>query len=286
MQLSAPSKTFLLGEYAVLANHPCLLLSTAPRFCVLVSKQNNQHAPCQYENFSTQGPVKALQTDVNAQLQGYRFVFVDPYQGTGGFGASCAQYGLLYQAYSQLTQQNTDPLDCLKHYVKHGLSGSGAALISQFNGGITLFDPAKQQYKALSWPWQHITAVLLKTQQTVPTHVHLDTLPSQSYDALACITRSGLNALEQADDHALITAVREFNHTLIIMGLSCDNTKNLCQQLMNCPFVLATKGCGALGADVILTIVPTDTLELFRTWLQPLPLTYISDTQQLEHGLS
>lgn len=286
MQLSAPSKTFLLGEYAVLANHPCLLLSTAPRFSLFVSKQARAQDPCEYVHLSTQGPVKALQLDISKTIRGYRFVFVDPYQGSGGFGASCAQYGLLYQAYCRLTQQDTHALDCLAQYVKQGLSGSGAALISQFNGLITVFDPAQQTYQALSWPFEHISAVLLKTQQNVPTHTHLNTLPNKTYDELASITQAGIDALSQADDQALISAVRHFGHTLSAMELTCHHTQSLCQQLMDCPFVLACKGCGALGADVILAIVPTNVLALFRTWLQPLPLQYISDTQQLEPGLS
>ena len=77
LQLSVPSKTFLLGEYVALNGGPAIVLCTAPRFELRVEK-NSSHA--KYENIHPQSPAGKLIAK-NSFYQKYDLHFIDPYHG-------------------------------------------------------------------------------------------------------------------------------------------------------------------------------------------------------------
>ncbi len=287
---SVPSKTFLLGEYAVLAKHPAMLINTVPRFSLLLTQLRDHTAPCEYNHVDKNGAVGKLCELISQQCQGYQFSFVDPHQGIGGFGASSAQYGLLFAAYYHITQQTMQPDICLTHYLNHshtlGQSPSGADLMAQLHGQISIVDPNTNQCTPITWPWPDVHCVLLRTQHKVATHQHLANLTTFPAQQLGDLSMAGIKALQQHDQISFIDTIQATAACLQHAQLTHINTSQLLTRLADCPFVLAAKGCGALGADVILAIVPTDSIALLKTWICTLPLTYSSDTRQLSEGLS
>lgn len=289
---SVPSKTFLLGEYAVLANHPAVIANTTPRFSVLMSPLADPALPCEYIHFSQQGAIALLRQQINVDCHGYRFIFIDPHQEAGGLGASSAQYALLFAAYQQLTQQQWQHTDCLARYQKHNdafqqlYQPSGADLMAQLNGGLSIFDPKLSQCDTLTWPWHDLHCVFLRTSHKTATHQHLATLNTFPEQTLADCSLAGIAALQQSNQTDFIAAIQTTAACLLKAELTHPSTASLLTHLIECPFVLAAKGCGALGADVIATVIPTENLALFHTWLQNSPLTYVSDTQHLAAGLT
>lgn len=288
---SVPSKTFLLGEYAVLSGCPAVIANTTPRFSLLMTHYTEQHTN-DYVNINKQGAIKLLCEHIEKDCHGFRFTFIDPYNGAGGFGASSAQYALLYAAHKQLTQQHFEPKICLNHYLQDyrntsaaSLQPSGADIVAQCYGQLTVFNPEKQHCDQLTWPWNDIHCVFLRTQHKVPTHQHLANLSTFPTQALAECSLAGINALQQANKQNFIDAVYTTARQLEKANLTHHLTISLLKQLADCPFVLAAKGCGALGADVITTVVSTNDLPLFKTWLDNSPLNYISDTRYLTDGL-
>ena len=124
---SVPSKTFLIGEYAVLKEAPAVLINTPPRF-KFYFKEKKIAETISAENLSTEnGPKKkAIRTEHTKQVDGqgvwknpldcfhprggagkwlkkhpelsklYRVKVEDPYKGKGGFGFSSAEFLFVY----------------------------------------------------------------------------------------------------------------------------------------------------------------------------------------------
>ena len=124
--ISVPSKTFLIGEYAVLEGARAILINTHPRFWFSITSRNPQKfatlttklasliaksdlktksAP-QIESASVQN---MLYMDLHPQSpagqwlkkypeigQAYRIKVYDPHKGKGGFGFSSAQFNVVY----------------------------------------------------------------------------------------------------------------------------------------------------------------------------------------------
>src|SRR3954465_7430670 len=97
---SVPGKVFVLGEYAVLADHPALIATVGPRFRTDFGKDSG--ATPGAPDFHPRSPAGRLLSQARAaRVSLPSFGFVDPYRGAGGFGASTAQFALLYRALAQ-----------------------------------------------------------------------------------------------------------------------------------------------------------------------------------------
>jgi hypothetical protein len=291
VSLSLPSKTFLVGEYAVLANYPCAIIATEPRFRLSVFMLPERNVACVYEGICLKGVLALLCHEISEKLQGYHFIFNDPHHGQGGFGASSAQYALLYYAYQKLLSHEVHITECLHQYRTHTkrekIRASGADLIGQLNGKLTLCCPADDYYEApLEWPWPHLNATLFKTSYKIATHEHLSTLSDFPKNTLGQITKTSIEAIKIKDAGAFIKSIQMFSEALSEAALYCDETLRLLEEINRSPFVLAAKGCGALGADVILVLIENKNRAAFREWIQKLPLKYASDVQNLSRGLS
>ena len=78
--LKIPSKTFLLGEYAVLTGGPALVLAHPPFFSL---KKTNKP-----KLFHPKSPASLLMKKHGLRQD---FDFLDPHRGGGGFGGSTAE---------------------------------------------------------------------------------------------------------------------------------------------------------------------------------------------------
>jgi mevalonate kinase len=286
--LSVPSKTFLLGEYAVLKGLPALLLNTEPRFELHVSYAANPGLS--HDGIESLSPGGRFIQDHADFFKRYQLYFYDPHEQRGGFGASSAQFLLLYSllTYGHATVElqpaqffMQDLLACYQNYSwdGRGLAPSGADVIGQLQGKLTWFD--KQQFTAHSqdWPFAELRAVLIRTGNKLATHRHLAELSSIPYQSFDKILLQAHHALQTADADGFIQAVKLYALELEQAGFVASATAALLAKLQALPYLLAAKGCGAMGADVILAIVAQSDCTKFCHWLTSQPLDYFVASQ-------
>lgn len=63
------------------------------------------------------------------------------------------------------------------------------------------------------------------------------------------------------DSNSLVDAVNTYHQRLLEMGLTAEHSQQQILQLKTDKNILAAKGCGALGADVLLVVVASTQLE-------------------------
>jgi mevalonate kinase len=228
-KLSVPSKTFLVGEYIVLQGGPAILLSTPP--CFEVITENNQ--------------------------------FIDPYLGLGGFGASSAKFVLAEKA-----KGHDDPWGIWRSYRESGLLGSGADVVAQIVGGIVFFHANKNIIEKLSWPFNDLAVALIHTGKKLLTHDHLAnlTLQNSAIIALDQFVIAAYQAIKTGNHSHLLQSINHYADKLLDLGFVAEHTQQLLQTLQAREDVLACKGCGAMGSDVVLAIIPTQQQQEFVAW--------------------
>lgn len=284
---SAPSKTFLIGEYAALKPAPSVLIHTAPRFTLTVQPNG---VP-EYMGFSKGSPAhRFLQR--YAPDTGHRWIFHDPHQGSGGFGASSAQFLMTYAAYRTLNPQDLTLSDALHEYhasshplLPQGYAPSGADVVGQYAGGLCVADTVGATFNLLSWPFEEHDLLLLKTPFKLPTHTHLHSLEHLPFSDLIPLTHESIQALKQGDFRSFQRAITEYQQVLQHAQLTASDTLKWIDAIQHQYPESVVKGCGALGADVILVMQPKQTTPSFIRWLQHTPLKKIASQHSLSPGL-
>jgi len=287
MKISIPSKTFLLGEYLVLSGGPGIVVNTAPSFHVYISNEANQ-ATGKYRGFDPQSPAgKFLDKNQNI-FQDVIIDFQDPHEGKGGFGASSAQFAAMYAL-----KHNIDELD-LQSLIEEfqelawdgtGFAPSGVDLISQIQGGITYFHRNTLELKSFTWPFTDIHFCLLHTGNKLATHEHLKDLNHFSDEKLIEIVETAYSALEDNKSSDFVSAIQSYRSALHRENLIHDHTLSLLEKADKLPGILASKGCGALGADVILLIYETGHLDPLTQWAIKENLAMIATDKDISQGM-
>ncbi|MFA5959520.1 MAG: hypothetical protein WC785_03295 [Tatlockia sp.] len=269
--LSVGGKTFLLGEYAVLHEGPALLLATAPRFA-LKGKKESQTATDLFSQIAPESPAGKLIAKDLPFYQQFTFEFVDPYQGLGGLGASSAQFALFYAFKEQITHFLPSHLQaCLSEYrelahAEKGFTPSGADIISQLQGGLCFFYQKNKLIVQLAWPFPTLYFCLIHTGNKMATHTHLSTLTHLPANTLENLVFQAKAALSQGLAAPFIQAVGEYGLALDAMGLVAPETQHLLHHIKKIPGVLAAKGCGAMGADVLLCLLEKNKTKPLEAW--------------------
>lgn len=256
LRLSLPSKTFLLGEYLALGTGPSIVVSHEPRFEFkftvgefLKSVHSESPAGLYY---------KQCQKDVGPM----QMEMTKPTKSIGGFGESTAQFLALWH-YAKAVKKK-QPMDVnLQFIVECWLDyrnlfsknppPSGADLINQLCGAVTVWDPIKKDVQKFDWPFPDLKLYLLKTSHKIKTHEHLAamdtaTIPTQ---ALSEILRSALVAIKEKNSVQFLRQTILYTEALYRAGLQSPETMALIGKIATRPNVLCARGCGALGADVI-----------------------------------
>ncbi len=293
LQLTAPGKTFLLGEYAALQGGPSLVLTSAPCFELSV-QQKPTGRPVIFEHIPQESPAGHYLLQHAEIFKGYHLIFHDPYHGLGGFGASSAQF-LLVAALKKLLDISSIKITysaqaLLNEYWPfawngEGIKPSGADLIAQAQGGISYFYQEQQRLKTLSWPFPEIDYYLIHTGHKVATHQHLKELTSLTTHQLSDIVFAGLQHLQTQNADGFINSINQYAQVLQKLDLVLNKTTELLQIITQRPEVLAAKGCGALGADVILVLVKTSDQTVFTHWLKEKKLNLITHSNKTNVGL-
>lgn len=257
MKWSIPAKTFLLGEYASLSEGSALLITTTPCFELDLILNEEMHG------IHPDSPAGIWWKQQKHSERGLSWH--DPYANQGGLGASSAQFLASYLASCFIKNQSPYLEEMLAAYYHHswtgkGLRPSGYDVIAQSQHGCVYINRKKKIITTYPWPFPELSFFIVHTGVKLTTHHHLQTaaLP-QCVDYLSSLVDKARQAFEQADAKKLIPQINDYHQTLTKLNLVAEHSLKLINQLKKYPEVLAIKGCGALGADVILLITHNNT---------------------------
>ncbi len=252
MKWSIPAKTFLLGEYAALEGASALLVTTHPCFEIKLEKDKSSTG---IHPESPAGLWWKKQEFIEHELGWF-----DPYKGCGGLGASSAQFIGSYLASCSLKQIPPTLSNMLEAYYNcawngQGLRPSGYDVIAQTQYSCVYINKQKKQIHSYPWAFNDLSFFLIHTGTKLATHHHLQqaTLPLNTQE-LSAIVDKAKDAFEQSNSSLFIQSINEYHQQLVRLNLITEHSLHLIEELQTYPEVLAIKGCGALGADILLII--------------------------------
>lgn len=251
MKWSIPAKTFLLGEYAAVAEASAMVLTTGPCFELTLSRENG------LSEIHPESPA-GLWWQQQALNQG--LAWHDPYAGRGGLGASSAQFLASYLASCFVQHKPATLSDMLDAYYQSswtgkGLRPSGYDVIAQSQQGCVYINKQKQIIQAYDWPFHDLAFFLIHTGVKLATHHHLqETALPQNINYLSALVDEAQDAFVTADSARLISCINRYHEQLAQFNLVAEHSLELIKQFQTYSEVLAVKGCGALGADILLIV--------------------------------
>lgn len=281
MKWFIPAKTFLVGEYVALTGGPAIVLTTTPCFEITLSEDPYLQG-IHYD--SPAGRWWTSQSISNAGL-----VWHDPYQGRGGMGASSAQFIGSYYASTYLKNREIIQDELFQAYLESawcyvGSPPSGYDVLAQRLSGCVCINRQAALCQSYPWPFQDLAFIVLHTGHKLATHQHLKALmPLNNLDALITIAHSAILACEQRDSFRIIQAVNAYHHELLKRQLVASHSIKAIASLQHEEGILAVKGCGALGADVLLVLVSAKQLVYQIERLSNKGFNLIATSEALHH---
>jgi len=290
-----PSKTFLLGEYNVLYGGNCITVNTTKHF-ELTIKPIEKDKKQQVINIHPNSPAGKYINFYKNIFSKYQIIFKDPYLGAGGFGASSAQFLSLYLFFTLKTGlefykiDSINPKDIISTYQIFAFDGigqkpSGADVISQYYGNITTYIPNTVCSIKDKWPFEDISFLLIHTKNKINTHTHLKSLNLQYSEDLNEMVKKASSSFDNKDSKKFIDAITSYKNELEKNNLIAPETKKILDRLKSNKQVLTSKGCGALGADVVLVIVQSKDKDNFKTWANENELAIIASETNIANGI-
>ncbi len=263
VQLTIPGKTFLAGEYLALKGLGALVLATKPRFEVLIH-ENETEDPSEKNPFHTDSPAGLFWQEQSSFFKKYS-VQLKTFSGLGGWGASTAEFIALqglWQLKDSLWIEEERFFDLHKMLLDYrrlaggktkeaGFPPSGADLVGQVRGGLTFFEGQNGKIQTFAWPFANLKMKLIATGKKLPTHEHLAKLKDFSTDELAWALEKCHLGLKTVDESLFVSGILQAALGLASLGFVAPETQKLLAQFDKLSGVVASKGCGALGADVI-----------------------------------
>lgn len=161
-------------------------------------------------------------------------------------------------------------LDLILKYKELNPLASGSDLISQFVGGVAIWDPGsmalsehpfsssdRPEMRRYGWPFAGTSITFLRTGKKLATHEHLKSgkgLSSSGLSDMRVWVEDAIQSFAYEDGERLVAAVRGVRRALESDGLVAEYTKDALSDLDSIRGVRAAKGCGAMGADVIMIL--------------------------------
>lgn len=275
-----PGKTFLVGEYAVLAGGSCLGLATRPSFSMNLKGSK--------QTFHANSPAGLYLSKNN--LIHFEHEFINPY-GVGGFGASTAEFIFSYFSNFEASKKLED---IFKAYIslfddRPEQKPSGADLVTQLIGGISHIDLSGYQPKVekLNWNFKDLDFLIYSTGLKVKTHEHLANLDRLTCESLVKPCSEVIQAFKTNDSQVFKEALASWSKNLEQLGFIVPEILQLKSRLeAEIPEILV-KPCGALGADVIVVLTSKEQKQSVLAKIEQthLPgLTFHADSSHLING--
>jgi len=287
LTFSAPSKTFLAGEYAVLGQAPALVLNTGPRFELIARR-----GPGPQAGFPENSPAALWLKERAPLLEGWSLEFKDPHNRQGGFGASSAQFIFVHCLTTYLQSsfaKITDVFDKASVWNDHQVltqhRGSGADVLSQIQGQVSLVDVRNSYTKGMAWPYPELGFGIVRTHQKIRTHEHLAQIDRQSMSLLVRPATACVESFGASSSEVFVSRLKAFTHALKEFDLQAPASLNLIRLFEDQPWCLTAKGCGALGADTVLFLYPIEEKEKVGTFVRKQHLNMVATHGDLSPGL-
>jgi len=292
-RFSCAGKTFLLGEYAVLAGAPAWVATVGPRFELQTGTGTSLK-----KLFHPESPAGKFIT--NSALGGLTGEFHDPWAGQGGLGASTAQFILIFRAALGPNRSWKEVFNAYRKVTEHeSLPPSGADLVAQWAGGIVRFTPSslllEQLHGSGKLDWNRFLFFSATGQPSrkVPTHLHLAKLQSfpvthsQLINELRTVLKEAEIAFEAGDHPVFGSLLTRYGDLLAESELEIPATAEDRAVLGPLPGVIGIKGTGALQADGILLMIDPAKADRARIIAEARArnLVLISDGLQNHEGL-
>ena len=247
LKFNIPGKTFLVGEYAVLAGGSCLGLGTRPGFSIQPNPNGQKFHPDSPAGLYLQ----------KHKLENFSHDFKNPY-GVGGFGASTAEFIFSYYSNAQ-SSKNVE--DIFNSYLdlysdRKEQKPSGADLLTQLAGGISRIDLSSPVpiVEKLNWNFKDLELLVYSTGLKVKTHEHLAGLDRKVCGSLVKPSQDVVSAFKTNDSRTFTQALSEWSDKLQQLGLAAAEVTELKRHLQSQIPGILVKPCGALGADVIVIL--------------------------------
>lgn len=304
LYLQIPSKTFILGEYLALWGGPSLVANTRPCFQTQIY-QKNSHRTLFHNQKSQIHPKSPAGVWVEQHMEdfwGVEMDFLDPHLGSGGFGASTAQFLSVYfwSQWKRGELKNKTESEwrefVWQEYRKLAtspLKPSGSDLMSQMMGGVSYFQWSEEQIlesESFDWPFESQSFCLFRTGTKVSTHEHLakieQELNEEDKKEMESILISAKNSLNSANAFDFLLAIQSYAKILEKKQWVAPSTQNWIKDLYQSKNILGVKGCGALGADVLLVLCESDSKESVLALAKAVGLSKVATETDLTKGMS
>ncbi len=279
---SVPSKTFILGEYAVLLGKPCVFVNTQPRFQMVIKEGSGQ-----FKNMDERACLWIKKKA--SHFKNFDFEFQNDCF-SGGLGASSAQFLILHQ-----WMKKTKAQELLEDYKtqttqdhRSKFSPSGADLMAQFSGGLGVYRPKPFSLETLGWPFKEYSFMILRTSYKINTYEHLQNLKVLSScfsNNLSVLIEKSIEGFKKEDIFLFCESLKQFYKNLLLEGLVCEMTEALIEEFQRSCLFLASKGCGALGADTVFCVFRKEKAKDVKEWLRKKDLRFIASEEHISEGL-
>ncbi len=287
LKFTAPSKTFLVGEYAVLGNSPAIVLNTTPRFQLVAQRGET--------SFGDLHPDSAAGLWLKQRaplLDGWNLEFIDPHNRQGGFGASSAQFifvhcltTYLQSSFAKITEVFDTNAVWNDHQVLTDNRGSGVDVLAQIQGHVAFVDAAAQYTKSMAWPYSEIGFGIVRTHQKIATHEHLQHIDRKAMSLLVRPSQACVESFGASSSEVFVGRLKAFSNSLKEFSLQAPAALTLIRLFEEQPWCLVAKGCGALGADTVLFLYPTEEKEKMITFMKKQRLNLVATNADLSPGL-
>lgn len=250
-----PAKTFLIGEYAALFGDPAIVFTTKPYF-----RLEWHHEKTGLEGIHEHSPAGLLWRK-HPKLREYGITWHCPYNDIGGLGASSAQFIGMYRLLCKLSKRAFSIKSLLSAYfdVISSMSTqkpSGYDVLAQSLYGFSLISDLSSWSLETHWPFSSHGLLLFHMNQKMATHTHLETWERHwDREAGKHIVMEAMQAFKTKNGSKFIEKINDYRKLLKNQGLVAPHTQHYIDQFLNYPGVRAIKGCGAMGADVLMLIV-------------------------------
>ena len=217
--------------------------------------------------------------------------WTDPFCGRGGLGFSSAQFVILYACRSLLRRGflTVHPQEVWRAYRKaarpsSGLRPSGADIVSQWTGGLCLFQQNPLRIRSFTLPLPLIECLIVRAGGPFPTHGHLKSLKQSNVSLFKEIAEGGVSALEAGDETVFLQAVNEYRKALDKENRTAEHTKTLLKEFAGLEEVKALKGCGAMGAETVILFYEKEREKSLREKLSRFEI--LTDSSKITCGVA
>lgn len=292
-RLQAPSKTFLIGEYAILDGGEAILASTQPRFEMIIESPGEGSAAGIHRNSPAGKWIRNHPSDFTS----VKMRFIDPHEEAGGFGASGAQF-LFVNLWSQIQNQNLQSLmsnlsideiwkDFRSFYadLPQKQKPSGADIISQWKGRLTAVCTSPFSTQELEWGFKELEFSLVRTNEKIQTHTHLQDLGAVNFAELKTLSSEAVEALKSKNEEAFLNTVLRYSQELARLNLVAFPTQERLNRIKTHSSILASKGCGAMGADVLALFYRPEHRAEVKAFVSNLGLNTVATSEEISEGL-